>query len=101
MSPQREKVLLEPILRHQIGIDPQRLGPVLDLAAVGVVNSAWRNSAVEDWHAGDGVLSDGDMLRINAHSTWRVRQIMRRWRADLLLAADSPIAELDRLEFDA
>lgn len=42
---------------------------VLDLAAVGIVNSAWRNSPAEDWHA-QGRLDDGDMLRINAHNTW-------------------------------
>ena len=54
ISPQREAALLEAMLRYQIGIDPGRVGPVLDLAAVGIVNSAWRNSPVEDWHAGDG-----------------------------------------------
>lgn len=64
ISPQREEALLEAVLRNRVGIDPDRLGPVLDLAAVGIVNSGWRNSPVEDWHAGDGPLSDGDMLRV-------------------------------------
>jgi hypothetical protein len=30
-------------------------------------------SPVEEWHAGDGPLDDGDMLCINAHTPWRVR----------------------------
>ena len=90
----------EAILRHQIGIDPQHLGSVLDLVALGIVNSAWRNSPVEDWHAHGG-LSDGEMLRINAHTTWRVRQIMRRWRADEGLAPDAEMAALDSLDSDA
>lgn len=69
-------------------------GPVLDLAAVGIVNSGWRNSPVEDWHAGDGPLDDGDMLRINAHTTWRVRQIIRRWRAEVCLTPESHVTVL-------
>ncbi len=82
MSRQREQALVEAMLRYQVQIDPDELGPVLDLAAVGIVNSAWRNSPVEDWHS-QGRLHDGDMLRINAHSSWRVREIIRRWRNDL------------------
>ena len=70
ISPEREQALLDAILRHQVGIDPHDAAVVLDLAAVGIVNNAWRNSPVEDWHA-QGRLDDGDMLRINAHSTWR------------------------------
>jgi hypothetical protein len=98
MSPQREAALVEAMLRHQVGVAPDRLGPVLDLAAVGIVNSGWRNSPVEDWHAGDGPLSDGDMLRVNAHTTWRVREITRRWRTEIGLTAASPTADLDELD---
>jgi hypothetical protein len=100
MSPQREEALLDAVLRHQVGIDPSRVAAVLDLAAVGIVNSGWRNSPVEDWHAGDGPLTDGDMLRVNAHTTWRVREIMRRWRAEVGLTARSPMAALDGLDTD-
>ena len=100
ISPQQEEALLEAMLRYQVGIDPDRLGSVLDLAAVGIVNSAWRNSPVEDWHAGDGPLSDGDMLCVNAHTTWRVREIMRRWRTGFGLTSRSPTAALDELETD-
>jgi hypothetical protein len=52
-------------LHHQVGIDPDHIGEVLDLAAVGIVNSAWRNSPVEDWHASGGPLTDGAMSRTN------------------------------------
>jgi hypothetical protein len=31
-------------------VDPDRLGPVFDVAAVGIVNTSWRNSVMEDWH---------------------------------------------------
>src|SRR6266511_2610884 len=55
ISPQREAALLEATLRYQISVDPSQVGPVLDLAAVGIVNSAWRNSPVEDWHDTDHV----------------------------------------------
>ncbi|WP_219413451.1 hypothetical protein [Pseudonocardia nigra] len=98
---QEEAVLVERVLRHQAGIDPRHLGQVLDLAAVGIVNSAWRNSPVEDWHAADGPLTDGAMLRINAHTTWRIREIMRRWRAETGLTPDAPTATLDDLDVEA
>ncbi|SBT46921.1 hypothetical protein GA0070621_2753 [Micromonospora narathiwatensis] len=92
---QQESELVRAMLAHQVGIDPDRVGPVLDLAAVGVVNNAWRNSPVEDWHAGDGPLGDGDMLRINSHTCWRVRQTIRRWRREVGLAADADAGRLD------
>ncbi|MBN1172036.1 MAG: hypothetical protein JXA67_07665 [Micromonosporaceae bacterium] len=95
MSVQRQEALLEAMLRHQIGIDPAELGQMLDLAAVGFVNSAWRNSPVEGWHAGNRPLGDGDMLRINAHTTWRVRQIIRRWRTEMGWDAQSASAVLN------
>lgn len=88
------------ILRHQVGVDPDGLGPILGLAAVGIVNSAWRNSPVEDWHS-QGRLHDGDMLRINAHSSWRVREIVRRWRHDLRLAPHFRVEQCDVLDHGA
>lgn len=69
------------------GIDPHWRGAVLDLAAVGLVNGVWRNSPVENRHADGGPLDDGAMLRLNTHTTWRVRQILRRWRGDLDLTS--------------
>jgi hypothetical protein len=51
LSPQREDELVVQILRDRVGIDPQSLRPILRLAALGLVNSPWRNTHVEDWHA--------------------------------------------------
>lgn len=82
LSSEQERVVVEAMLSHQAGVDPHHLGTVVDLAAVGMVKHVWRNSPVEDWHAGESALHDGDMLRINAHTTWKVRQILRRWVGD-------------------
>lgn len=49
LSYAQEEDLLEAMLRHQVCIDPHHVGAVLDVAAVGLVNSAWRNSP---WRTG-------------------------------------------------
>src|SRR5260370_6612402 len=95
-SAEREEQLIGEMLRERGGIDPGRLGPVIDLAALGLVNSAWRNTCVEDWHAG-GRMHDGDMLRINSHMTLRARQIRRRWMTETCLAADRPVSAVRRV----
>lgn len=89
LNPADEEELSRTILRDQVGIDPRQLTPILELAAIGLINSAWRNTAVENWHA-QGRLHDGDMLRINSHSTWRLRQLLFRWRAEMGFTPDSP-----------
>ena len=55
---------------------------MLDLAAIGLVNGARRNTCVESWHV-EGRLRDGDMLRVNSPTTWRVRQLVRRWMREI------------------
>lgn len=92
MSPADEEELSRTILRDQVGVDPRQLTPVLELAALGLINAAWRNTAVEHWHA-QGRLHDGDMLRINSHSTWRLRQLLFRWRAEMGFTPDSPASQ--------
>jgi len=94
LNPEPEEQLIGEMLRERGGIDPCRLGPVADLAALGLVNSAWRNTCVEDWHA-EGRVHDGDMMRINSHMTWRGRQILRRWMTDTGLVADGPLSAID------
>lgn len=94
LSPEREERLIGEMLRERAGIDPGRLGPVIDLAALGLVNSAWRNTCVEHWHAG-GRMHDGDMMRVNSHMTWRTRQILHRWMTEVGLVADGPLSALD------
>jgi hypothetical protein len=99
-TPEQEAEYTDQALREAVGIDPDQARPVVDLAALGLVNGVWRNSPVEDWHAGDGPLSDADMMRINSHTTWRVRQRMRRWLAETGLAANGPASDLDKLSND-
>ena len=96
LSTEQEEHLVYVMLREQGGIDPGRLGPVIDLAALGLVNAAWRNTCIEDWHAG-GRMHDGDMMRVNSHMTWRARQILRRWTAENGLAADGPLSAVDSI----
>ncbi|MFI8454562.1 hypothetical protein [Kitasatospora sp. NPDC085464] len=69
---------VEEMLRSRAGIDPVDLTALLDVLAIGITNSAWRNTCVEDWH-GEGRLSDGDMMRVNSHTTHGVRQRLRGW----------------------
>jgi hypothetical protein len=99
LSPQREDELVVQILRDQVGIEPRSLRPVLRLTALGLVNSAWRNTHVENWHA-EGRLHDGDMLRISSHMSWRLDQLLWRWRIQMGIAPDAPAHSLDEIGFD-
>jgi hypothetical protein len=65
LRPEREEQFLTELLRERGGIDPGVAGSVLELTAIGLVNWAWRNTCVENWHV-DGRLRDEDMLRINS-----------------------------------
>lgn len=100
LSPEREELLITGLLRERCGIDPGTVGPVLDLAAIGLVNGAWRNTCVENWHA-EGRMHDGDMLRINSHTTWRVRQLARRWMRETGLKATDPASAFEGMTADA
>jgi len=97
-SPEREGELLQQVLRDQVGVDPGQLRPILELTTLGLVNSAWRNTAVENWHA-EGRLHGGDMLRVNSHASWRIRQILSRWRTQVGLAPDALAGSLDDIDF--
>lgn len=99
LSPERQMELIDQMLRDYGRIDPDDLGAVMGLLALGVVNSAWRNTCVEDWHA-EGRLHDGDMLRINSHSTWRVGQRVTGWLTETGLSGDSSSEALERVSFD-
>ncbi|MFD0348902.1 hypothetical protein ACFQ0M_28315 [Kitasatospora aburaviensis] len=61
------------------GTDPADLAALLDVLAIGITNGSWRNSCLENWHA-EGRLSDGDMMRVNSHTTHGVRQRLRGGR---------------------
>ncbi|ORT92481.1 hypothetical protein UK99_21905, partial [Frankia casuarinae] len=45
-------------------------------------------------------LGDGDMLRINAHASWRVREIIRRWRRELGLDPNRPLSTWEILDVE-
>ena len=96
LAPEREERITINLLRERVGIDPDKVGPVVDLAAIGLVNGAWRNTCVENWHA-EGRLEDGDLLRANSHATWRVRQLMRRWIREVALDPDGSASAFDRI----
>ncbi|HEY2762949.1 MAG TPA: hypothetical protein VGJ13_02895 [Pseudonocardiaceae bacterium] len=64
---------------RQLGIDSDDYEAVLDLAAVGVARLAWRDSPVEDWHAGpDSRIGDSEMMRANAATTRLIRGVLHR-----------------------
>lgn len=54
--------------------DPEAL---LWSAAVGATQSLWRNTAIEDWHAAEGGLNDGEMLRANASTVRLVHDLLK------------------------
>lgn len=99
LSPEREELLITQMLRERCGIDPGTLGPVLDLAGIGLVNGAWRNTWVENWHA-QSRMRDGDMLGVNSHTTWHVRQLVRRWMRETGLKATDPTSAFEGMAAD-
>lgn len=62
----------------------RNLAELLDLAAVGIVKHAWRNSPLEDVHADpSSPLTDGEMMRTNAATTRLVREFLRDFFRDI------------------
>ncbi|MEU6212800.1 hypothetical protein ABZ891_23235 [Streptomyces sp. NPDC047023] len=49
---------------------------LLWLAATRITLAVWRNTPVENWHAGKSPLHDGTMMRINAATTRVVRSML-------------------------
>lgn len=88
-------VLRERLTRQ--GLDPDDVGQMVDVSAVGITAEWWRNTKVEDWHAGSdiGALSDTDMYRINTHTTSKVRERLRRWRRQEGIRTIADVANAD------
>ncbi|ADP78970.1 hypothetical protein FraEuI1c_0894 [Pseudofrankia inefficax] len=89
------------------GLAPDDVDQMVDVAAVGITARWWRNTKVEDWHAGSaiGALSDVDMYRINTHTTAKVRERLRRWRREqglhtMVDVADADPAPLNRVFYN-
>jgi hypothetical protein len=97
-EPDRARVPV--LLREHVGVDPDDAEVILDLAAIGTTNGAWRNSPLEDWH-GEGRIHDGGMLRTTMATTKLVRGVLDDHlggvfaEAGEVLVATEDLAELD------
>jgi hypothetical protein len=61
----------------RLGFSTGDRGLVRDLAAVAIARIAWRDSPVEDWHAGpDSRITDAEMMRATANITRRIRELL-------------------------
>lgn len=100
LSPDREARLIDQVIRERADVDPNNLRPVIDLLSLSMVNGAWRNTCVENWHAGDGPLSDGDMMRINSHTSWRVRQRLIGWLTETEISFESETSGLENASLE-
>jgi hypothetical protein len=80
--------VFEETLRTKATVEPDNLATLLDLVAIGITNGTWRNSCIENWHA-EGRLSDGDMMRINSHTTDAIRRRLARWTTELGITSAS------------
>ncbi|HET6292230.1 MAG TPA: hypothetical protein VFG33_02610 [Kribbella sp.] len=64
-----DAALLDQTLR-QAGVHPDDVVTLLRYAPLALTHLTWRNSVIEDWHAGpDSRISDGDMFRTNVATT--------------------------------
>lgn len=67
------------VLRRMLlsqGLYPDDMPGLIRYAALGLTHLCWRNSVLEDWHAGDGPLSDVDMMMENARTSTMARRAM-------------------------
>jgi hypothetical protein len=67
--------VLRPLLLSR-GLYPDDVPSLVRYAALGLTNLCWRNSVLEDWHAGDGPLSDADMMMENARTSVIARRAL-------------------------
>lgn len=61
---------------HSLGIELTERDQLLDAAAVGFTVMAWRNTSLEDIHAGGGRLTDTVMMRANIATACQVRDVL-------------------------
>jgi hypothetical protein len=98
LTPDQEAGLIANLMREKGVVDPANLGHIAPVWAIGLANGTWRNTVVEDWHAGDGPLSDGDMLRINSYTTHGIQRRLDGWMREYTLDCGGRLAQLDNLE---
>lgn len=89
-----DAALMDQALR-QFGLHPDDVVTLLRYAPLGLTHLAWRNSVIEDWHAGpNSRISDGDMFRTTAATT-------RVFHANLWPAFAEDFAAADLLDHHA
>jgi hypothetical protein len=84
------------------GFEPDNIAQMVDMAAVGITAMWWRNTKVEDWHAGSdvGALSDSDMYRINTRTTAKVRERLRAWCRQQGVRTMAEMGHADRVSLE-
>lgn len=69
------------------GVHPDDVVTLARWAPLGMTHLAWRNSVLEDWHAGpDSQISDGGMFMANVATTrtyaWAIEEMFTSWEID-------------------
>ncbi|HEY1179782.1 MAG TPA: hypothetical protein VGF17_26810, partial [Phytomonospora sp.] len=88
------------VLGEKVGIDPERLSDVLNLAAIGLTDAMWTHGPVMRWFA-QRRLTDGELLRTTMHTAHHVREALHGWRSELGLSRTAATARLARLAPEA
>ncbi len=89
---------------HGAGVHPDDIVTLLRYAPLGLTHLCWRNTVLEDWHAGpESRIHDGDMMRGNVATTRLFAQAL--WAAfadqiadaELMCRADFTDEDIDML----
>lgn len=75
------------------GVHPDDVATLARWAPLGMTHLAWRNSVLEDWHAGpDSQISDGGMFMANVATTriydWAIAEMFTSWEIDRFACLD-------------
>ncbi|GLZ77190.1 hypothetical protein Afil01_19970 [Actinorhabdospora filicis] len=80
------------VLADRVGVDPDRLMTVLDLAAIGLTDALWTHGPVMRWF-GQRRISDGELLRTTMHTVHHVRESLREWRLASGIGVEATVAD--------
>lgn len=80
------------VLTERVGVDPDKLSTVLDLAAIGLTDAMWTHGPVMRWF-GQRRITDGDLLRTTMHTVHHVRESLRDWRVSSGIGAEATVAD--------
>lgn len=84
------------------GVHPDDVAMLVRWAPLGMTHLAWRNSVLEDWHAGpDSQISDGAMFMANVATTrtfdWAFEEMFTSWEIDRFACLD----DINEIEADS